>query len=304
MARLNDRRLYDRRPPVSRWTVRGGFIVGLIAGLAVVGSSLYALSTLPMFAKPVIDADPALWSVHPVIARTDVPPELAWFFAKFPYVSRSAQILPRTHHLFRVADADRDRDYVLSFGQTFRRVEVYGRQDPQNVRVRIYTPGSMREVFMQNKRVVSDVTHVDGNLWMWRRPLWNAQHIKIYGLTDLWLNAPYKKYSCAGFVHQFLDDAGVHVPVLDAWDMAKLPYQRVRIDEMEPGDIVTIRAASAEHRRFWHHRITHVGVYIGNGKLIHASTASPNARRSFVRISDLSAFNRRIDKILRPKDLQ
>jgi len=211
--------------------------------------------------------------------------------------------LPRSHHAFRINDPERGREYAVILGQTFRRVEIYSHQQPQNIWVRIYTPGKVREVAMHNKTVVSDLTHSDGNLWMWSHPLWNEEHLKIYGLTDLWLNAPYKKYSCAGFVHQFLSDAGVYVPVLDAWDMAKLPWTHVRIDELEPGDIITIRAASREHQRFWHHRITHVGVYIGNGKLIHASTASPKSKRSFVRISDLKDFDRRIDKILRPKDL-
>jgi cell wall-associated NlpC family hydrolase len=273
-----------------------------MAGLFVVGSSLYALSMLPMFMRTLPDAQIFWVMPHPVV-RTGVPPELAWFFSKFPYLSRATQILPRTHHLFRIADPTRGRDYVVSFGQTFRRVEIYSHQEPEIVRVRIYTPGKIREVLMKSQAVTSDETRSDGNLWMWSRPLWNTEHIKIYGLTDLWLNAPFKKYSCAGFVHQFLADAGVHVPVLDAWDMARLPWTRVRIDEMEPGDIITIRAASRQHQRFWGHRITHVGVYVGNGKLIHASTASPNARRSFIRISDLSAFDRRIDKILRPKDL-
>ena len=126
--------------------------------------------------------------------------------------------------------------------------------------------------------VVSDETHPDPNLWMWQSPLWNSQHVKIYALADFWLDSPYKKFSCAGFVHQFLGDAGIKVPIQDAWDMAKQPWMRVPVDELEPGDIITIRAASEAHRRFWKHRITHVGVYLGNGKLIHASTASAKAK--------------------------
>ena len=93
------------------------------------------------------------------------------------------------------------------------------------------------------------------------------------------------------------------VPILDAWDMAKLPWVRVSADEMEPGDIITFRALTAEHRRFWGHRVTHVGVYIGNGKIIHAATSSTRATRSWVRVSDLNDFRNRIDKILRPPEL-
>jgi len=273
-------------------------------GLGVVGTSLYALSTLPRFASLTAAMDQeTFWLAPRPVVRMGVPLELAWFFSKFSYLSRSAQIMQRNHHLFRIVDPSRGKDYVVNIGQASRRVEIYSKDEPHSVRIRIYTAGNVREVFIKDQKVLSDQTHTDGNLWMWSRPLWNVLHLKIYGLTDLWLNAPYKKYSCAGFVHQFLSDAGIHVPILDAWDMAKLPWTRIRADELEPGDIITIRAASREHRRFWHHRVTHVAVYIGNGKIIHASTASPRAHRSFVRITDLDTFRTRIDKIIRPPEL-
>jgi NlpC/P60 family len=295
MAQLNN---------APRVPIRRGFIAGVIIGLGVVGTSLYALSILPRFAmiNSTLEQD-SLWLAPKPFARLGVPLELAWFFSKFPFLSRSVQILPRNRHLFRIVDSGRHKDYAVSFGQKFRRVEIYDKASPQEVRVRIYMPGTLREVTIKGQRITSDTTQSDGNLWMWARPLWNAEHLKIYGLTDLWLNAAYKKYSCAGFVHQFLADAGIRVPVLDAWDMAKLHWTQIRSDELEPGDIVTIRAATRQHQRFWGHRITHVGVYIGGGKMIHASTSSPRARRSFVKISDLSDFNTRIDKILRPPEL-
>jgi hypothetical protein len=46
-----------------------------------------------------------------------------------------------------------------------------------------------------------------------------------------------------------------------------------------------------------------VGVYIGNGKIIHAATYSSKAKRSWVRVADLSEFRGRIDKVLRPPEL-
>ena len=95
----------------------------------------------------------------------------------------------------------------------------------------------------------------------------------------------------------------VNVPILDAWDMARLHWERVPIEELEPGDIITFKALTAQHRRFWGHKVTHVGVYIGNGKFIHAATSSVKARRSWVRIADLDDFRKRIDKIIRPPEL-
>jgi hypothetical protein len=236
------------------------------------------------------------------IPRGAVPSELAWFFSQHPYISRTARILPKNHHTFLVSDGPRRKDYVVSFGQRYRRIEMYNQGSRQS-EVQVLTPGSRKTALFQGPRVVSQSTAPDGNLWMWKSPLWNQQHIRIYGLADVWLDSPYKRYSCAGFVHRFLKDVNIQVPMLDAWDMARLSWVRVPVEELEPGDIITFKALTAQHRRFWGHRVTHVGVYIGNGKFIHAATSSVHSERSWVRIADLNDFRRRIDKIIRPPEL-
>jgi hypothetical protein len=217
-------------------------------------------------------------------------------------VSSNARITPKNHHTFVISDGERHKEYVINFGQRFRRVEIYTPEDSA-YQVQVYTPGQKRVVSFDGSRVTGESTSADGNLWMWKSPLWNAEHLKIYGVADLWLDSPYKRYSCAGFVHRFLKDVNVNVPILDAWDMARLHWVRVPYEELEPGDIITFKALTAQHRRFWGHRVTHVGVYIGNGKFIHAATASVKSTRSWVRIADLDDFRKRIDKIIRPPEL-
>jgi len=284
-------------------TIRKGFIFGAVGGFLVGSSTLWALSTLPYLPghpiEPLFNASRDL-----PMARLTVPAELAWFFIQFPYISENAQIRIKNHHTFVVADNSRKKEYVVMIGQKFRRVEIYAPESKGALQVQVFTPGSKRTVWFQGTKIVGQTRVIDGNLWMWRGPLWNSVHLKIYGLADLWLDSPYKKYSCAGFVHKFLSDAGVNVPILDAWDIAKQPWMQVPVEEMEPGDIITIKAASAAHRHFWHHRITHVGVYIGHGKFIHAATISPRSTRSWVRIADVDDFRPRIDKVLRPPELQ
>jgi hypothetical protein len=281
--------------------VRRGFLLGTLAGFSVVGSLLWAIPTVTTlwpqrFGEPLNSPLPAfLPQIH-----GNVPSELAWFFIQYPYVSESAEILLKNRHTVVVNDTSRHRKYVVNWGQRYRRVEIYTEKDLQ---VQVYTPGSKRTVKFSGVRVVSQTTVPDGNLWMWKGPLWNNTHFKIYGMADLWLDSPYKRFSCAGFVHRFLKDVNIQVPVLDAWDMAKLPWVRIPVEELEPGDIITINAMTARHRRFWGHRVTHVGVYIGNGKLIHATTASVKSKRSWVRIADLEDFRKRIDKIIRPPEL-
>ena len=282
--------------------MRKGFLVGALAGFSVAGSLLWAIpAVVPLL--PNQRPDPVVPSSTFVpFARSSVPSEIAWFFIQFPYVSTSAQILPKNHHTFVVRDNPRQREYVVNFGQRYRRVEIYS-QEPKQTQVQIFTPGAKRTVLIQGQRVVSQSSCPDGNLWMWKEPLWNPLHLKIYSLADMWLDSPFKRYSCAGFVHRFLKDVNIQVPVLDAWDMARLRWVRVPVEELEPGDIITFKALTAQHRRFWGHRVTHVGVYIGNGKFIHAATSSTKAKRSWVRIADLNDFRNRIDKIIRPPDL-
>jgi len=300
---MNRLRAWLRLPWDEQMAVRKGFLAGALAGFSVAGSLLWAIPSVtsllpyPSSPEPIIPSS----SFMPIVRGTP-PSELAWFFIQYPYLSPNSQIVPKNHHTFLVEDGPRRRNYVVNFGQRYRRVELY-QQDSRESQVQIYTPGSRRTVIFNGPRIVSQSVTPDGNLWMWKGPLWNQQHLKIYGLADRWLDSPFKRYSCAGFVHRFLKDVNVQVPVLDAWDMARLNWVRVPLEELEPGDIITFKALTAQHRRFWGHRVTHVGVYVGNGKFIHAATSSPKSKRSWVRIADISDFRKRIDKIIRPPEL-
>lgn len=285
-----------------RLKVRKGFMFGALAGFSVAGSMIWAIPVVSTYLPPYpTESKPMSEAVLPAV-RDSIPSEMAWFFIQYPYVTTSAQIKPKNHHTYVVSDSAREKEYVVNFGQRFRRVEIYakGTTDSQ---IHVYTPGLKRTVSLKGSLVLSEARYTEPNMWMWKTPLWNQRHLQIFTQVDHWLHSPFKRYSCAGFVSRFLRESDIDVPVLDAWDMAKLPWLRVPIDELEPGDILTMKAVSAQHRRFWGHRITHVGVYIGNGKFIHAATPSRTAKRSWIRIAEIQDFRERIDKALRPPDL-
>lgn len=286
----------------NQWAVRKGFLVGALAGFSAVGSMLWAIPMVGPY-LPGYKPEPAS-TPEPVFThiRESIPPEMAWFFIQYPYIKANASLKAKNHHTYVVSDPGRQKEYVVNFGQRFRRVEIYAKGSPES-QIHVYTPGTKRTVTLRAGLVVSETRLTEPNFWMWKTPLWNQRHLQIFTQVDQWLNSPFKRFSCAGFVSRFLKDSDVQVPVLDAWDMARLPWLRIPVEELEPGDIVTLKAASPEHRRFWGHRITHVGVYIGNGKIIHASTPSRKARRSWIRIADLQDFHNRVDKALRPPDL-
>ena len=156
--------------------VRKGFVVGAIAGISVAGSLLWAIPSVAPYLphqlpEPVIPSS----SFVPIMRET-LPPEIAWFFIQYPYVSQSSTIVPKNHHTFIVKDGPRQRDYVVNFGQRFRRVEIYI-HEPRETQIQIFTPGAKRTVLIQGQRVVSESSSPDGNLWMWKGPLWNQERI-------------------------------------------------------------------------------------------------------------------------------
>lgn len=92
----------------------------------------------------------------------------------------------------------------------------------------------------------------------------------VYGGRD-----PSKGFDCSGFVsYVFAHAVGVQLPRNSASQfMTGLKISRA---EMQPGDLVFFRTNGK-------HRISHVGIYISNGRFIH----SPAAGKS-VEISSLS----------------
>ena len=301
------------------------FWVTVLAGISLVEPSGYALNSFPVLqpilpvksdspntAQPAIVIGPVNAPVSvsteiPLSDRPAMPQEISWFFMVYKDVSVDASIRLKNRHCYIISDVAQRKEYVVQLGQSSRRVEIYSRNSSDALQssheVHVYRPGCKRVVVMQKGLIASDTTTEDKNTWLWRTPLWNSLQLRIYAMGDLWRDSTFKKYSCAGFVHRFLGEVGVDVPPMNAWDMAKLPYEQVTLDELEPGDIITIRAASQRQRRRWGHNVTHVGVYIGNGQIIHAATSSPRAKRAYIRIADLSTFEYRIDKILRPPEL-
>lgn len=84
-----------------------------------------------------------------------------------------------------------------------------------------------------------------------------------------WLGTPYKfggtsknGVDCSGFVLNVYKDMGVELPRTSRQQYAFT--SEVSNSNRKPGDLVFFRKGS---------RINHVGIYIGNNKLVHASTS-------------------------------
>lgn len=75
-------------------------------------------------------------------------------------------------------------------------------------------------------------------------------------------------FDCSGFTAYIYRQHGIHLPHNSAaqYRVGK-PVSR---SELKPGDLVFFRTRG--------NRISHVGIYIGNGKFVHASSARGRVR--------------------------
>ncbi len=95
--------------------------------------------------------------------------------------------------------------------------------------------------------------------------------VNICDYAKKWIGTKYvwggnsltKGIDCSGFVQQVYKKFGYTTPRVSR-DMAK-KYTKISIDELKPGDLIF-------YGRVKDNYINHVGIYIGNGQVIHSST--------------------------------
>lgn len=111
------------------------------------------------------------------------------------------------------------------------------------------------------------------------------KQITDFALT--YLNTPYiwgstgpKSFDCSGFVNYvYKEIATVQLP-RTSYNIAKLK-NKVEKDDLQIGDIIYFKTTKKK-------RISHVGIYIGNNKFVHASSAKKK-----VVISEIEGFYKR-----------
>ncbi len=82
-------------------------------------------------------------------------------------------------------------------------------------------------------------------------------------------NSPQSGFDCSGLVgYVFRDAAGISLPRTSA-AMADLRAQDVPLKRLQGGDLVLFAAGR---------RISHVGIYVGNGRFVHAPNSGGTVR--------------------------
>ena len=94
---------------------------------------------------------------------------------------------------------------------------------------------------------------------------WNAK--ELLGHKYVWGATGPVNYDCSGFTRKIFRDVGINLPRVSREQSKK--GQLVSFNELKKGDLVFF-ATKRRHPR----RVTHVGIYLGNGNFIHASSGA------------------------------
>lgn len=89
---------------------------------------------------------------------------------------------------------------------------------------------------------------------------------QLQGMPYVWAEEGPRKFDCSGFVYYMYGSMGIEVPRV-ARNQAK-EGRRISVSQLQYGDLIFF--ATNKHN---HKKITHVGVYLGNGWFTHASTS-------------------------------
>jgi len=94
---------------------------------------------------------------------------------------------------------------------------------------------------------------------------WNAK--SFLGTPYVWAATGPSKFDCSGFTQWIYRDAGINIPRVSR-DQARVGSY-VRYENLQKGDMVFF---DTKKRRSG--RVTHVGIYLGDGNFIHASSSA------------------------------
>jgi len=97
-----------------------------------------------------------------------------------------------------------------------------------------------------------------------KKVLLNAVEVSLPLLDTpyVWAGATKEGFDCSGFIYYVFNEAGLKIPRLDTIGMHNNSFS---VDEPIPGDLVFFENT-------YRSGISHAGIYLGDGKFIHAAT--------------------------------
>ena len=138
----------------------------------------------------------------------------------------------------------------LPLARTYPVLENY--IEPTKVQGCVTDISQLRQTESKDKEVVNNIE-------------WSAK--QLLGIKYVWGGTGPYNYDCSGFTQKIYRDAGIKIPRVSR-DQAKVG-QYVSYENLKRGDMIFF-----DTKKHPLGKVTHVGIYLGNGDFIHASSAA------------------------------
>lgn len=225
-----------------------------------------------LFSKPTTDADVVSqaiygWSVQvleeqPAWLRIQTPDQYTGWIEASAALKRDVYAVSAPVATVRSLFASVYRETSITKHQPLitlpfeARLEVVSEPEVESLRwIRVRLP-DMKEAWIQRGDVsLTSVPMSREEMLLFSR--------RFLGLPYLWAGTSTFGYDCSGFTQMLMRQTGVSLP-RDAQPQADWTgVYPVSKEELQPGDLVYFGSSEK--------KITHTGVYIGNGRFIHAT---------------------------------
>lgn len=193
------------------------------------------------------------------------------FQSKQPFPSSQNAVVATVYrcaaHVYGVQDTEYGPMMTLPFESLLEVVDEFGNPEGRWIKVKLVDGTT---AFIQR----GDVSL--GPILM-GKPEMLSISMSFLGLPYTWGGRSSFGYDCSGFVQMLYRLMGIAIP-RDSKDQAAWSgFQEVPIERMLPGDLIFFGSLAP--------KITHVGMYIGEGRFIHTSSRE---NKPYLRISRLS----------------
>lgn len=171
-------------------------------------------------------------------------------------------------HVYNVKDTEWGPILTLPFDSLLEVTDQFGEPDGRWLQVRL-VDGT--EGFIER-----------GNIILNPKPITREEmlslSLRFLGLPYTWGGRSSFGYDCSAFMQMLHKQMGISIP-RDSKDQVNWDgFQEVAIDAMQPGDLIFFGRVPP--------KVVHVGMYLGQGKFIHANVRE---NKPYISISDLNS---------------
>jgi len=202
-----------------------------------------------------------LASSTPTTVPTYSEPRLGMYASSARGYTRVSPAYSRTEQV--VIDEPVVSDYVSVVPQSS--IEVVAMPSSNYTQPQVYQDESIEVISYASQQPVIDRIYQQNSEMLAQEIETRAK--ELLGIKYVWGATGPNKYDCSGFTQKIFRDAGIKIPRVSR-DQAKVG-QYVTFQSLRKGDMVFF-----DTQKHPTGKVTHVGIYLGNGNFIHASSGA------------------------------